>query len=108
MLSVETLLPIPSITSAPTVPCRPASFQNKYIAARAAPYRFVDASQQQPSSSGGVLQGGQAIWLENAVLRTRLTASVQAFVENVGLVSVDPRLIKKGDGSVLPSLDRAA
>ena len=87
----------PEAFSTPSV--RPAAFREQYIATREMPYRF-HLSSLQPTSSGGVLRRGEAIWLERILLRTRLLSSVQAFVENVGFVSVDGRLIKKGDGSI--------
>lgn len=90
-------VPVTEAVSAPSG--RPAAFREQYIAIRAIPYRFL-LSPLKPSSSGGVLRRGQAIWLEQTLLRTQLLSSVQAFVENVGLVSLDGRLVKKGDGSI--------
>ncbi len=78
---------------------RPRTFHEQYIASRPLAYSFIQ-SKQQPSSSGGVLQCGQAVWLEEIVQRTRLSATVLAFVESIGFVSLDPRLIKRGDGSI--------
>ena len=89
-------LPVTEAQSVP--PVRPATFREHYVATRPTPYSFVPSSLQ-PTSSGGVLRRGQAVWLEQTLLRTRLLSSVQAFVENVGFVALDGRLIKKSDGS---------
>ena len=105
MLSAETsasTVIAESVNPVNPLSSRPTEFFEHYIAIRPVPYRFVQSSKH-PSSSGGVLRAGQAIWLEAAIQRTRLPAVVQAFVENVGLVSLDPHLIRRGDGSLLRS-----
>jgi hypothetical protein len=98
MVSIKAL-PLVAISSTTLATSRPAAFYEHYIASRAVPYRFVE-SRLRPSSSGGVLPVGQAVWLEQVIRRTMLSPNVRAYVENLGFVSLDPRLIKKGDGSV--------
>lgn len=95
---IETAVPVAISVALPP----PEGFHEQYIATRSTPYSFIQ-SPQQPSSSGGVLRGGQAVWLRQVVQRKRLSSSVHAFVENVGFVLLDPRMIKKGDGTILPS-----
>ena len=92
--------PLPIISTMTAICPRPITFNERYIAHRPAPYSLVDSSQR-PSSCGGVLCGGQAVWLEDIILRDRLGNHVRAFVEGIGLVIVDPRLIKRADGAVL-------
>lgn len=77
---------------------RPNNFHEQYLAVRPAPY--YNHSSFQPTSSGGVLPSGQAVWFEHPIERKKLSASVEGFVENIGFVSIDPRLIKRGEGSI--------
>jgi hypothetical protein len=99
MCSIKTLIPLAIAAATSACASRPTAFHEQYIATRHVPYRFIE-SRQHPSSSGGVLQEGQAVWLAQAVQRTELAWRVEAFVEDIGLVSLDRRLIKRGDGSV--------
>jgi hypothetical protein len=102
MISIQNVVPIAVVTATDPIACRPTAYRERYIGTRPVPYHFVQSSTC-PASSGGVLRAGQAIWLEQKVDRKRLPASVQAFVENVGFVLLDPHVIKHGDGSLLRS-----
>ena len=75
------------------------AFDRHYLVAQPIPYRFVEPSGKT-SSSGGVLQGGQSVWLENAIERKRLSPLVRGFVDSLGVIVVDPRWLKKADGLI--------
>jgi hypothetical protein len=79
-------------------PVKPPAFQKRYLALQPIPYSFLETSGRT-SSTGGVLRSGQCVWLDDAIQRNHRPKSVQAFVESIGLVLVDPRWLKKGDGS---------
>jgi hypothetical protein len=86
-------LPVSAVT------VRPTSFQKRYLATQPIPYNFVETSGRA-SSSGGVLRNGQCVWLDQAIQREHLTSSIRGFVESVGMIMVDPRRLKRGDGSL--------
>ena len=94
---MQSLIPVNTAPTNNTVASRPMLFRERYLAAQSLAYRFVDVSGK-PSPSGGVLCSGQSVWLEAVIQRNRLPSSIRAFVESVGLVVVDPRWLKKGDG----------
>jgi hypothetical protein len=98
MFSPKTVIPNALVPMASSDRPRPVTFHEQYLVIRPTPYLIQ--SSLQPTSSGGVLRSGQAVWLEQVIQRTRLVERVKAFVEDVGFVSLDPRLIKRGDGSV--------
>jgi hypothetical protein len=83
---------------ATAMPGRPDTFQKRYLATQPVPYRFVEPSGRT-SSSRGVLRGGQCVWLDHAIQRADLPVAIEGFAESVGLIMVDPRRLKKGDGS---------
>jgi hypothetical protein len=78
---------------------RPSAYRERYLVVQPLPYRFHHF-RQGPSSLGGVLRAGQAVWLEQTIQRAELAAAVRAFVEDLGLVHLDPRWLRKGDGSL--------
>ena len=73
-------------------PLHPTAFRECYVAARPVPYRF--SSECQPAFAGGVLRGGQAVWLESAVVQQ---GSVQGFVDQLGFIVLDSGWLKKKD-----------
>ncbi|MGI4758106.1 MAG: hypothetical protein ACRYGF_14825 [Janthinobacterium lividum] len=68
----------------------PTAFRECYVAARPVPYRF--SSESRPAFAGGVLRGGQAVWLESAL---PLQGSVEAFVDRLGLIMLDSGWLRK-------------
>lgn len=79
--SVETTDALPS-------PMRPGAFCVRYIATEPAPYSF--SCPQYPTSAGGVLRGGQAVWLESGKAWGK-GANVKVFVDGLGLVALEAR-----------------
>ena len=74
---------------------RPETFQQPYVALRNIPYVYGDSSSGQESPSGGVLGAGQTVWTKEFKLKKSCSAT--AFVEGVGIVSLDPRWLVRGD-----------
>ena len=73
---------------------RPETFQRSYVVFRNIPYLVTD-SVQKFSASVGVLSRGQVVWLPG--LDDRTPKSVTAFVEEIGLISLDPRALVPAD-----------
>ena len=78
----------------PVLSLRPAIFCVRYVASQPTPYSF--SSKHQPSLAGGVLRGGQPVWLEPSVLQFR-GGNVQAFADQLGVILLDPRWLLRKD-----------
>jgi len=74
---------------------RPAEFQEAYIATQNIPY--LRASPHYLARSGGVLAKGQLIWVHTMSDIRQRPHSIFAFVDDIGLVSLDPGWLKKCD-----------
>jgi hypothetical protein len=74
---------------------RPDVFKQPYCAIRAVPYLCGDGSAQD--SSGGVLGRGQTVWTKEAYESKGYPASAVAFVDGVGIVSLDTRWLVRAD-----------
>lgn len=79
---------------------RPQVFKNSYVALHSIPYTEVDAGEPSTRVGNGVVGAGQVVWADH--LHQRQPARVTAFVESVGVVSLDPRWL------VTPDLYRSA
>lgn len=73
---------------------RPELFQRSYVVFRNCPY-FTSDSPELFDAMGGVLSRGQVVWLEG--LEGKHPRSVTAFVDEIGLVSLDPRVLVPAD-----------
>ena len=78
----------------PIIPLRPPVFCDRYVAAQPTPYSFY--SKHQPALAGGVLRGGQPVWLEPSVPQSR-GGNVQAFSDQLGLIVLDSRWLMRTD-----------
>ena len=70
---------------------RPQEFQAACRAAQNMPYRFVSGFFDDTADSGGVLSKGQLVWTCREENRTRRTISIKAFVDDLGVISLDSR-----------------
>ena len=64
-------------------------FKQSYIALHSIPYSEVSGSGTEEGVAGGVLGAGQVVWADH--LHQRQPARVTAFLDSVGVVSLDPR-----------------
>lgn len=69
---------------------RPQTYSREYVTFRALPYLSAG-----DSALGGVLPKGQVVWVDGA--RVTGSGEIQAFVDKVGLVTVDPRSLVAGE-----------
>lgn len=79
---------------------RPNTYKQAFIALHSIPYTEGDGSGHQSSLSGGVLGAGETVWTDH--LHQRHPSQVTAFLDSVGVVSLDPRWL------VLPEQYRGA
>jgi len=78
----------------------PEPFRQPYLAIQNIPYHCEDASTKISHASGGVLRRGQAVWTEESYRPGHPVRSVRAFVETIGVVSLDPRwLVRASEAS---------
>ena len=73
---------------------RPETFQRSYVVFRNSPYLMTDSAQGF-SAMGGVLSRGQVVWLQG--LDGKQPRSVTAFVDEIGLILMDPRGLVSAD-----------
>ena len=71
---------------------KPETFQKPCVALRHVPYLF-----EENSPTGGVLGRGQTVWVQNDCDPQKAPHAARAFVENVGVVSLDPRWLVSAD-----------
>lgn len=71
---------------------KPVSYQKPHVATRHIPYECASEVGKAPDS-GGVIGRGETIWTENIEPGPRTIKTVNAFVERVGIVSLDPHLL---------------
>jgi len=67
---------------------KPNEFWEVYIAIQNIPY-----SRESPQglASGGVLAKGQLVWVQTMIDAEERPISISAFVDNIGIISLDPR-----------------
>jgi hypothetical protein len=74
---------------------RPDVFKQPYVAIRHIPYLCRDASGQD--APGGVLSKGQMVWTQESYESKGYPPSAIAFVDGVGIVSLDTRWLVRPD-----------
>jgi hypothetical protein len=84
---------------------RPNEFQEGYIAIQNVPYL---RESPQDLGSGGVLAKGQLVWLQTMFDAEEQPISISAFVDGIGIISVDPRLLAVANPGVSILMDRVA
>jgi hypothetical protein len=80
---------------------KPECFRVGYIASCNMPYGFDETSRPEMLSSGGVLRKGQPVWLKESLTGKPINTFVPAYVEHLGVVSLDARLLV--DFAILPN-----
>ena len=76
---------------------RPTDFNKAHCTTNVAPYQMIASPSDLPergSSSGGVFHRGQIVWTQEAPLTVYLPHTTIGFVEGLGHVLVDARVLK--------------
>jgi hypothetical protein len=73
---------------------KPEEFQEAYVAIRHLPY-LRESSHN--IAGGGVLAQGQQVWIRSMDESEPEQNSIYAFVEDIGIVALDPRWLRKRD-----------
>lgn len=68
---------------------KPEAFQQPFVALRNIPY-LCGVPEDRDHSQGGVLCQGQKVWIQSGAVPDRTLKLEAAFVEDVGIVSLDP------------------
>ena len=76
---------------------KPDSFRQPCVAMQNLPYTFAGDSAGESAHSGGVLGRGQTVWTRERYELKRCPRSATAFVEGLGIVSVDPLWLVTAD-----------
>jgi len=88
---------LPKKTGEVEQPSSRDAFQNAYVTLRNIPYLCEDASPLEGTLSGGVLATGQMVWTREVYEFENRPQSTIAFVEDIGIVSLDPRWLVRSD-----------
>ena len=78
---------------------KPHEFREVYIAIQNIPYY----RESQDLASGGVLAKGQLVWVQTMFDAEERPISISAFVDDIGIISLDPRWLavaKCTDGEI--------
>lgn len=76
---------------------RPSDFCKAHLTTNVAPYQMISNPVDQPergNSNGGVFHRGQKIWTQETPARLSKPHTALGFVEGVGHVLVDARLLR--------------
>jgi hypothetical protein len=75
---------------------KPQDYEETCVTVRNVPYQCEDSNSMGRSLTGGVLGKGRIVWVQNLLKMKRRALpsySVSAYVEDIGIVSVDPRCL---------------
>ncbi len=79
---------------------RPAEFSKPYRTTNVAPYQMIASPADLPargSSNGGVFHRGQIVWTQESSAPLSVSYTAVGFVDGLGHVLVDRRLLKLAD-----------
>ena len=76
---------------------KPEAFQNPYVTLRPVAYVRGDGSSREDYGSSGVLGGGARVWIKDYRELAARSRSTVAFVEDIGIISLDPRCLARTD-----------
>jgi hypothetical protein len=72
---------------------KPECFRVGCVTSCNMPYGIDETSRQEIPSTGGVLKKGQPVWLKESLTGRTLKTFVLAYVEHLGVVSLDARFL---------------
>ena len=84
---------------------RPNEFREVYIAIQNIPYL---REYPQDFASGGVLAKGQLVWVQTMFDAEERQNSISAFVDDIGIISLDTRWLAVANPDVSGLMDRVA
>jgi hypothetical protein len=70
---------------------KPQTFRKQYITRQNLPYVFGETASVPRSLYCGVLGRGQIVWMDEVAHSGRRPIPASAFVDGIGLISVDAR-----------------
>ncbi|MGI4829415.1 MAG: hypothetical protein ACRYFU_14655 [Janthinobacterium lividum] len=78
---------------------RPPEFGNPYLTVRHTPYQVIAGPSEiaDRSSCGGVIKSGELLWTKQRIPVTRSPRAVLAFVDEIGTIAIDPRVLQLAD-----------
>ena len=76
---------------------RPETFHQRYVTFHPAPYLCGDGSSEPAALHGGVLRRGEIVWTKDSIDPHGRLRSTSAFVDGVGIITLDPRRLVRAD-----------
>jgi hypothetical protein len=77
---------------------KPTNFKTEYILKQDVPYHCVAEDCKETSTTEGMLRTGRVVWLDNPATDSESAESVHVYADGIGMVSVQPRFIKRVEG----------
>jgi hypothetical protein len=74
---------------------RPHQFQSPCLATQNTPYLFAEEPAPARTCDGGVLGKGRLVWTCEVYGTQNRLHSVTAFVDDLGLISLDPHSLRR-------------
>lgn len=72
---------------------KPSGYEETCMTVRNIPYQLADERYKGMSMTGGVLGKGQTVWVQSLAKTRKRPILITAYVENIGIVSVDPHYL---------------
>ena len=76
---------------------KPEAFQHQYTTLNTLPYSCVGNDRASASFSGGVLRRGETVWVEWDARALRRPKDTVAYVEGVGLITLNAERLIRAD-----------
>lgn len=76
---------------------KPEAFQHQYVTLINLPYSCGESRLTTTSFSGGVLRRGETVWVESDFGFRRSSKEATAYVDGVGIITVNPERLVRAD-----------
>jgi hypothetical protein len=72
---------------------KPPDYEQTCMIVRNIPYQCEDSRYKGRWMTGGVLGKGRIVWVKNFIETEERPISISAYVEDIGIVSIDPHYL---------------
>ena len=72
---------------------KPKDYEETCMIVRNIPYQCEDHRYKGRSMTGGVLGKGRIVWVQSLLETKERPISITAYVEDIGIVSIDPHYL---------------
>lgn len=74
---------------------KPTGYEETCMTVRNIPYQLADERYKGMSMTGGVLGKGRTVWVQSLDKTRKGPIRITAYVEDIGIVSVDPHYLAR-------------